>query len=63
MSLKELDGKTQISANGRTSPYNPGGYRSNEIDEGSELNKLTAINAIACHQGLVESLETTQFKL
>lgn len=29
--------------------YNASGYRSNEIDEGTELNKLTAINAIACH--------------
>ncbi len=25
------------------------GYRSNELDEGNELQKLNALNAIACH--------------
>ena len=44
-------------------PYNQTGYRSNEIDENSELNKITAVNAIVCHQNLIETLETTQIKL
>ena len=61
MSFNEHDSKSSNA--GRSSPYNPGGYKSNEIDEGSELNKLTAINVIACHQGLIESIETTQLKL
>ena len=29
--------------------YSASGYRSNEIDEGAELNKLNALNAIVCH--------------
>ena len=62
MSFNEHDSKSSMAA-GRSSPYNPGGYKSNEIDEGSELNKLTALNVIACHQGLIESIETTQLKL
>lgn len=36
--------------NGAQSTYSASGYRSNEIDECAELNKLNALNAIVCHQ-------------
>ena len=43
--------------------YNASGFRSNEIDEGTELKKLTDLNAILCHQEMIESIENTQLKL
>ena len=44
-------------------PYRAQGYKSNELDENQELNKLGALNAITCHQRAIESLENTQIKL
>ena len=43
--------------------YNVSGYRSNEIDESAELRKLNDLNAILCHQQMIESIENTQLKL
>lgn len=47
----------------QSSRYNAGGYRSNEVDESAELKKLTDLNAILCHQQMIESIENTQLKL
>jgi len=44
---------------GKLEHFSQSGYRSNEADECQELAKISAHNAVACHESLIEELETT----